>query len=352
MKVLLLLALFLFSILNANKILYLSYEKTPERVIKGEIFSITLKTISTVKNFENIEYQFSNHEGLKTLNTIPYRERKGVFYLDTFHFLTTAREARLPDITASLTFDTELESTYQPTTINGLKLNVITLNPKKNFSNVIANSFELIDYKTTSFDTKHNIIVFSAKAENSNLSAIKFKNVFKQGIESVTKSYDTPRVTYFLVVNKDLERFSFSYFNLTNNKFSKITIPIIVDDDSVTTQSDLKPKDQSKEKLKMNIAGAIAITILLLAIWRRKYIYLVLVIFPLIYIAYIVIPSKEVCIKMGSQIHLLPVKNGTIFETTNSKYNLPKEGSVDGFIKVKLKNEKIGWVKNEDICSH
>ena len=156
MKTLLLLALLLFSTLNANKVLYLSYEELPDRVIKGEIFSITVKTISTVKNFDNIEYEFSNSQGLKALNTIPFREKRGVAYFETFNFLTTQVEARLPDITASLVFSTESETTYMPTTINGSKLNVISLNPKNDFSNIIANSFELRDYKTTSFDTKHN----------------------------------------------------------------------------------------------------------------------------------------------------------------------------------------------------
>ena len=352
MKLLFLLVLFLFSTLNANKVLYLNHEELPDRVIKGERFSITIKTISTVKNFKDIVYEFSNHQGLKVLNSIPYREQKGVAYFETFYFLTTAREAKLPDITATLEFETDLESTYQPTTINGSKLNVITLNPKNNFSNVIADSFELTDYKTTSFDTKHNIIVFTAQAQNCNLSVIKFKDVFKQGVESIDKVYISPKVTYFLVVNKDLEQFSFSYFNLIQNRFNKVTIPIIVNDDSVTTQSDLKPTDQSKEKLKMNIAGVVAIIILILAIWRKKYIYLILVLIPLIYIAYIAIPSKEVCINKDSHIYLLPVKNGTIFETTTSRYILPKEGSVKDFIKVKLKNEKIGWVKNEDICTY
>ena len=355
MKILLFVALLLFSTLSANKVLYLTHEKIPDRVVKGEVFFVTLKTISTVQNFDDITYEFSNQVGLKVLNTIPYREQKGKFLFDTFHFLATGNSAKLPDITASLVVqpseDSEIPTEFEETTISGKKLNIIALNPKKDFSNVIANSFELIEYKTTSFDTKHNIIVFTAIADNCNLSAIKFKDVYKQGIESITESYINPKVTYFLVVNKDLEKFSFSYFNIIQNRFIRKSIPIIVDDDSVTTQSDLKPKDQSKEKLKMNIAAVVAIIILIVAIWRRKYIYLFLVLIPLIYIGYIAIPSKDVCIKEGSQIYLLPVSNGTIFETTSSEYHLQKEGSVSKFTKVKLKNEKIGWVKNEDICS-
>ncbi|WP_455757743.1 hypothetical protein [Sulfurimonas sp.] len=355
MKILLFITLLLFSTLSANKVLYLTHEEIPDRVVKGEVFFVTLKTISTVQDFDDITYEFSNQVGLKVLNTIPYREQKGKFLFDTFHFLATGNTARLPDITASLVVPTdensEILTQYEKTIIYGKKLNVIALNPKKDFSNIIANSFELIEYKTTSFDTKHNIIVFTAMADNCNLSAIKFKDVYKQGVESISESYINPKVTYFIVVSKDLEKFSFSYFNIIQNRFIKISIPIIVDDDSVTTQSDLKPKDQSKEKLKMNIAAVIAIIILILAIWRRKYIYLFLVLIPLIYIGYIVIPAKEVCIKQGSKIYLLPVSNGTIFETTSSEYNLPKEGTASKFTKVKLKNEKIGWVKNEDICS-
>lgn len=348
MKALLLLTLLFFSTLAANKVLYLSYESVPQRVIKGEVFSVTLKTISTVKDFHEIQYRFSNKIGVRILNTIPYREQKGKFFLETFKFIATRNNSRLPDIIASLNADRE----YQETTLVGKNLNVIALNPKQDFSNVIASSFELLDYKTTSFDNKHNIIVFTAQARNASLTPISFNNVFKQGIESITENnVIDPKVTYFVVIKKELEKFSFSYFNLMENRFSKISIPIIVDDDSVTTQTDLKPKDQSREQLKINIAAGVALAILLFAIFRRKLLYVLLLVFPLVYIAYLSIPAKDVCIKIGSNIRLLPVNNGTIFETTQNQYVLPKEGEAKEYTKVKLQNEKIGWVKNEDLCT-
>ncbi|MDA3907805.1 MAG: hypothetical protein PF437_01830, partial [Sulfurimonas sp.] len=159
------------------------------------------------------------------------------------------------------------------------------------------------------------------------------------------------KIVYYAVINKDIEHFSFSYFSLEKNKFLRINIPIIVIDDSVTTQTDLKPTDQSRERLKMTIAGAVSLVAFIFILWRKKYIYLVSLIIPLVYIAYLAVPSKEVCIKLNSEIYLLPVHNGTIFERTSSVYHLQKEGSVKDFVKVKLKNEKIGWVKNEDICT-
>ncbi len=332
------------------KVLYLSFENIPERVIKGEIFSITVKTLSTTQEFQDINYKFSNYHGLKLLSDFPDRKITAKYYYETFDFIATRSRAKLPDITAELI--TGDNRKFKKTTIIGKKIKIVTLNPKKEFANIIADKFELLDYKTTSYDETHNIIVFSAIAKKCDIKAFKLANVYKQGLESINESLDDSTITYYAIINKEIENFPFSYFNLQRNKFITINIPIIVNDDSVTTQTDLKPKNQSKEKLKMNIAAGVAVIGFFIILWRKKYIYLVLIIIPLGYVAYIIVPAKEVCIKQGSMIYLLPVHNGTIFETTSQQQNFDKEGSVKKFIKIKLKNEKIGWVKNEDICSH
>ena len=368
-----LLTLILVASLFAQKVLYLNYKEIPQRVVKGEIFAITLKTLSVVKEYDKIKYSFANQQGLELLNEDPQRDFDGKYLYDKFYFLTTASKARTPDITAYIEnnnsetlnvqndvpvfqfniFQEEKQPPqYEKTTLTGKKLNVITLNPIKNFSNIVANSFKIADYRTTSFDQKHNIIVFIATATNTNLKAIHFKNVYKQGIESITDSYLDSKITYFLIVDKKMETFSFSYFNLLKNKFEIINIPIVVDDDSVVTQSDLKPKDQSRNKLKATIALAIALVITIFSLYRRKVIYIIFFVIPLSYFIWLNIPSQEICIKKGTKIHLLPVSNGTIFETTNNRYFLLKEGKVKNFTKVRLYNDMIGWVKDEDICKN
>jgi len=333
------------------KVLYLSFKELPTRILQGEIFSVTIKTLSTVKNFRDIEYELSNYRGIEPLNySLPYREVDSKYYYDTFYFLVKEANARLPDFTATLIDGGEIE--FRQTTLQGTPLNVITLNPKKNFSNIIADSFELLEYKTTKYDKKHNIVVFMASAKNCDIKAFNLRNVYKQGIESQTESIFESKLTYYAVIDREIQNFSFSYFNLKENSFKLINIPIIVDDDSVTTQTDLKPTDQSKEMLKMSIVGAITLLGLFFILLRKKYIYLIFIVFPLIYIAYLAVPQKDVCIKQGANIYLLPVYNGTIFETTEAKIYLQKEGNVKEFVKVKLKNEKIGWVNNEDLCSY
>jgi hypothetical protein len=195
-------------------------------------------------------------------------------------------------------------------------------------------------------------VVFVATATNCDISALKLNNVYKQGTESITESHLDSKIIYYAIIDKKIENLSFSYFSLVKNKFVSIDIPIVVNDDSVTTQSDLKPKDQSNEIIKMSVAAVIAFLALIMILWKKSYIYLIFIIIPLAYIIYVGVPSKEICIKAGTQIHLLPVTNGTIFETTSKEYRLQKEDEVKGWIKVQLENQKIGWVKDEDICSH
>ncbi len=333
-----------------EKVLYLQFDKIPTRIIKGEIFPVTIRTLSTTNDFTELVYSFFNAKGVEIINTTPYSSQREKYFYDTFYFKALSTGARLPDIEASLISTTDNE--YESAILRGTKLNIVALNPKRNFSNIIANSFVLSDYKTTSFDNMHNIVIFVAEATNCDIDKLKLNNVYKQGIESSTNSIEKSKITYFVVIDKKIENFKFTYFNLLENDFKTISIPIIVDDDSVTTQSDLKPRDQSKEKLKMFIAIAISIFLLILIVWRKKYIYSVLLIFPITYSAYVAIPSKEICIKVGSNIYLLPVHNGTIFETTDKIIYLRAEGEVKDFTKVKLLNNKIGWVKHEDLCSY
>lgn len=335
---------------ETHKVLYLNYEEVPKRIVAGEIFPVTIRTLSITNDYAQIDYNLSNKVDLRVLNELPYRIEDGKYFYDTFYFIASSNQSRLPDFKAHI--EPNPEGKYETTTLKGKKLNVIALNPKKNFSNIIADDFSIIEYKTTSFDNEHNIIVFIAEAKRCDIAQLKFKNVFKQGVESTTESLDDSKVTYFVVVDKKLENFKFSYFNLVQNRFNNISIPIIVEEDKVATQTDIKPKDQSKQRIKLIVALCVAVVILILIVWSKKYLYSIILVFPVAYILFLSVPSKELCIKEGSNIYLLPVRNGTVFETTSQVIHLQQEGKARGFVKVKLSNNKIGWVKNENICKY
>ena len=334
-----------------QKVLYLNYVETPKRVIKGEIFSITIKTLSVIPDFEDIEYTLDNGRDIKILNDgIPYRKEQERFFLDTFYFQATGTNVRLPDITATL--QDYFGTAYRLTTLQGKSIASIALNPKEDFCNIIAKELVIKRYKTTSYDDTHNIIVFVAEAKQTFLKDFNLQNVYAQGFESLSDSIESSRMIYYVVIDKKEENLHFSYFNTLKNDYITLNIPIIVEDDSVTTQSDLKPKDNSKQKIKMLIAVTIILVGVVMLLWRQRYIYILLIVVPGVYVIYLMIPQPKVCIKENSKIRILPLENGTVFQVTDHRLQLDKIGSTEGFVKIELPNKKIGWVKNEDLCSH
>lgn len=334
-----------------QKVLYLNYLQMPKRVIKGEIFFIKIKTLVVLPDFEDVEYTLSNAHGLKILNNgIPYRQEQKRFFLDTFYFQATSTRVRLPDITA--TVKDYFGTSYQPAILRGKTIEAIALNPREDFCNIIAKNFVIKHYKTTSYDDRHNIVVFIAEAKQTFLKNFHLHGPAKQGFESLSDSIKSSRMTYYAVIDKNSENLHFSYFNILKNDYITLNIPIIVEEDSVTTQSDLKPKDDSKKQIKMLIAvGAILIGVILL-LWRQRIIYTLLILLPGIYVIFLMIPPTKVCIKASSKIRILPLENSTVFEVSRRRLELNKIGSAKGFVKVELPNKKIGWIKNEDLCTH
>ncbi len=334
----------------AQKVLYLSYDKLPKRLMRGELFSLRIKTISTLSSDQEIKYYFKKAQGLKQLTTEPLREIQGRYYFDTFYFVATGQKVRTPNITAVIKYSNYHEE--YPTLLEGKKLDVVTLNPDHHYAHILADDFSVILAKTTHYNSQSNIVVFRAKAERSYIETFHLDDAIKQGFESSETNFGTSMMTYYAIISSNIETLKFSYFNLKKRRFVSIEIPIVIDDDKVSTQSDLKPIEHKHTLLKISAAAVVIFIGLIFLLIRRRLWYLVFIIIPALYIAYASVPIEHACIKKGSPIYLLPMKHGTIFETTPSKYTLEVQGSVENYVKVKLLNNNIGWIKNEDLCTH
>jgi len=331
-----------------QKVLYVSYVEAPERLFKGEVFSVTLKLLSTDEGFDDIVYELSGAQGCEPLATQPQRRKEGRYFFDTFTFVATGSKVRIPDITAVLRFGGM--NSDERATLKGRVPETVTLNPPKNYAGVLAENFVITNYKTTRYNHGYNIAVFSAKATRSDVEKLHIKGIEKQGIESIVPSAAESMITYYAVIPKKLEHLTFSYFNLKKERFEEVLIPIIVEDDTVSTQSDLRPTEHKHTRIKILVAAGVAALALVLYVFRRKVLYLLFVVLPALYIAYAAVPIEYACIKPQSPIYLLPMENGTTFEITTERTTLEVQGSIEAFTKVKLKNDKIGWVKNEDLC--
>ena len=237
-------------------------------------------------------------------------------------------------------------------TLAGKKIETLKLHPDESYCGVLAQDMKITEYKTSRYDGNNNIVIFSIDAKMANLNNFVLKNSYKQGIETITSQLPNSVATFYAIIPSFMKNLKFTYFNLDSEKFEKLLIPIIVSDDSVVTQTDLNPYETSNTPLKAGISAFLAFVFLLLFKLRRKKKYLFLATLFGGIVIYLYMPSGKVCIRSGSEIYLLPMHNGTVFRTTESKKEFDKIKRLNDFVKVKLENEKIGWIHHENICSN
>jgi hypothetical protein len=329
---------------------YTTLQTKPDRIFKGEIFSVTLRSIVTTDHFDALTYRFSSGSGVKLLSDKPERTLRDHAYYDRFFFKSTAELAFLPDITPVLSFgfaDEEISNT-----IIGSQIDVTVLNPPGDFCGVLAERLEITHAKTTAYDKEHNIIVFSADANRSDLGDFRIPSAGKQNFESLHSDPYLSKMSYYAVLPASAENLHFQYFNLQKKSYERITIPIKVDSDLVSTTSDINPTEHGHNVQKAIAFGSVAALLLLLALWRRSWTLLAVAVVSGGYAAWINIPLQQVCVKEGASIYLLPMRNATVFEIAPRRYQLEKQGHIDTYTKVRLLNDKIGWVKDEDICTY
>lgn len=332
---------------GVNTALSVQFTDLPSRAYIGEIISVTVKLTPVDIASGNIEYTIQNEEGLRIFSDTPRRKVKEDGVYDTFYFLVQSGSVRLPDITATVTSTGAVSPT-----LSGPTLSASSLTPPSSFANVLAERFEIVNYKTTPYNNDSNVVIFTAKAQRCDIGSFRLPNAIKQGFESKISNVGESQMTFYAIIPNTEETLNFSYFNLSKQRYESLVIPIIVDDDTVSTQSDLSPTDARHTELKVT-ASVITVAILFaLFYWRRQKWYLYLSALPMFYVIYVLLPNPDVCVKKGAPIYLLPIKHGTIFEMTMQEEHFEAEKTVGEFTKVHLPNDHIGWVHERDLCSN
>ena len=332
------------------QLLYQSYYELPKKLFKGQVFTLTVKALSANEGYESLSYEFSNAIGVKLLSQEPVRRVDGPYLYDTFYFHVQGNRVKTPDIKTYLVFKDYSDVLQE--VLKGVPIETVRLNPDNDFSSVLADSFKVLDYKTSQYDNQNNIIVFSAEAKMANLQDFSLDIAIKEGIDAYEQNLSYSNFTYYAVVSKQLNELKFSYFNLKKRRFRDIVIPIIVENDRVSTQTDLAPTQNTHAFKKIIIAGIISVLGLAFFIFRRKKIYLLVVILPLFFIAKLSVPIEHVCIVEDSNIYLLPMRQGTIFEQIPYRFTTEALGKAQDFTKIRMQNNQIGWVRDEDICKN
>lgn len=335
---------------QSSRLLFISVESSPQKAYVGQVFGIKVKAIVAKNKIDALSNTFSDGTNVTVINpTAPWESAGSNTYYNTFYFKVTSKNAVMPRLSVSIVQNQEaLESEFIGLTLP----NIIQLKADPLFSNVIAQSLTINKYKTTTFDAKNVIIVMEIETTGANLQDFKLSGIAKSGIDSYSETNSTQKIYYYAIMPNYHKEFEFTYFDLPSNKFKKMTLPIVIENEEVSTQLGLNPKESIFEFYKTVAYAVLAFVFFIVLLKKRRWYYALPVVIFLALFFLDKNPLNNVQLKANSILMILPTEKSTIFFTSTQQLAVEKLGERDDYIKILLPDGKIGWTKRENIIQN
>lgn len=331
---------------------FLSYEKVPERVYIGEIFPIVLKVIITSRYYDEITTKIANNNNFEMLNKkVIWTKTSNPQILNaTIYLKAKKKTTKIPGFKIELL---ENDEVIETAAIGSVDIESVKLNADKNFSGVIAKNFVVASSFTNRFDENSIILTANFEAAVSNLEDFNISIIEKARVDTLTENnFEHQKIQYSAILPNYTRLFEFTYFDTTKNNFELIKIPLILKSDDISTHVDINPKENMFNLYKNIALGILAVILIVIFFIKRYKITLILAFMILAFIAYNNHPFNDIKIEQNTNVHILPNEKLTILYKTENIIDAEKLDEKNGFIKVLLPNEKIGWVKKESVIKN
>jgi len=329
--------------------IYTTVTAIPTHLFVGEIYPVALRTIVTVPQMTALAYRFKGGRDTTAMEGFMDRDQSGAVFHDTLYFKATGPNVKIPDLLPTIA---RADSDHNESIVlRGSAVDTTALNPPADFCGIVADHFAISAVKGAVYDPEHTIVVFEADANRSDLNDFRIPSAVKQGFEFIEVTPRVSRMHYFAIFPANLHRLDLSYFNLKSRRYERVHLPIVPEDDSVSTMSDLAPKAHGHIQVKTAVALVVGILFLTLFYYQRAKTYLLFALIAFGLAAWLGAPIRHVCLKKGSEIYLLPMPNATVFERTDAQQSLEMAGGIENYTKVRLPDNKIGWIKDEALCT-
>ena len=266
----------------------------------------------------------------------------------TLWFEANSTKATIENIEVTLDKNGEL---FQQIATKPLMPKILAVPTKDNFAHISASELKIKSVKTTNFDDKNILMTINLNVKNANLSSfyIDNKNIIRQNIDSVRGSYANQTGYYLVVMDKNIKNFEFKYFNLQNKQFESFSLDTRPESSDLSTQVDLNPKDSKFEIYKIIALYSIAALFLVMFIASKNITPLIFAVIMLGVSFYVQKPYGTVSLAKNSVIRILPINNATPFYTTQQNESVEILFENDKYYKILLSNNKIGWIKKDEV---
>lgn len=334
--------LFAFStLLSAESEVKYSY--FPKKVYKNQVFPVTVIVLDT-NTTETLQFEFDKHSDVQPLSTNPLVIKSGTDSFYTFYFKAKDEDIRMPPLS--------IRSDKEHSVLSGGYIPLKDLEKRDDYCGVLAAEMKIKNSQVSNYDEKSYIITLNVEANEANLEDMTLTSVQESGIEEIQREYAKVRGDFYVVVPVEQKELNFTYFNTIKQQYNHFKIPIVVQDATNVTHSDLNPKEDSFDKLKKYILILLSLFFLIMFLVRRDFFYLVLTVISFITLLTLFIPHEKVCVKQGAPLYILPTKTSTVSTYIDKQFETMILSERDPYIKVEYKKGIVGWIRNEDICEN
>ena len=282
------------------------------------------------------------------LNPKPLWKKKSAgIYETTIHLIASSAQSNIDALTLTLKRNGIF---FQNKTIKPDLPKIKNIQLRTDFANFVGENLEINMVKSSKFNEYSNLTTIELASKNGNLSLFQIPGEFqKQGFDSLKGDYKNQTGIYFIISDNNKTNINFSYYDYTQNIFKELNLDIKVQDNDLSTQVPLNPKE-GEFRLYKELSIYIAIILfLLLFIWKKSYYSFIIAVAFIAYAIYDNKPFSEAKLKANSKIRILPMPNSTIFAIAAKEQNVKIITKNENFTKIILQNETIGWVENENI---
>lgn len=282
------------------------------------------------------------------LNPKPLWKKKSAgIYETTIHLIASSAQSNIDALTLTLKRNGIF---FQNKTIKPNLPKIKNIQLRTDFANFVGENLEIKMVKSSKFNEYSNLTTIELASKNGNLTLFNIPGEFqKQGFDSLKGDYKNQTGIYFIISDNNKTNINFSYYDYTQNIFKELNLDIKVQDNDLSTQVPLNPKE-GEFRLYKELSIYIAIILfLLLFIWKKSYYSFIIAVAFIAYAIYDNKPFSEAKLKANSKIRILPMPNSTIFAIAAKEQNVKIITKNENFTKIILQNETIGWVENESV---
>ena len=345
----LLLVLSTLSFGSESQSIFITTKYSSQNLYLNQVFTLDVKALIAHDNIESIETTLLNHKGIEIIYEEPFEQVNTHEYKTKIYLQIVSYDAKIPDILLDVkSLDTMTHQMFE-----GENVQAQDLKGSQYFSRVLAKSLSVANFEASQYNDDYNILQIHLLADTSNLFDFYRKSEFiiEQGVKDIDSFYPITNLTYYAILHKDIKIFEFEYFNLESLIMEKRNIPIRLDEERVSTQTDLTPKSNFLKLYEKMIVTILLLLAFTLFFYRKKLLYLFVALFFVVILIYLFIPTDVVSLKRGSPIKILPTKNSTIFYTTPKVLNVEVLETKEHYKKILLNNKKVGWVDEKHIIT-